>query len=854
MKIDDAVRESLRRRARAVRIDDDAWARLLERSSRPSPDREPSRRRRFAIAVLAVTLAVVPFGVLWWAFRAAPTNQALVSPTSLIAFELYQKSPTSDGGTSAEPQMSIFAIASDGSNLRRLSPDDGAQYGNVTWSPDGTQVAFDRFVRDGAQVHEGIYVMDADGSGLHEIYRSNLKPISVRDLAWSPDGSRIAFVRTVHSDSGSEAEDMLDVFVMNSDGSHLRQVTSGLQITSVAWSPDGDAFVATVQRLEPGGTTFANDVAVLNLEGEIVRTLTDDGGSTEPSWSPDGTQIVFLRNEGRPGDRDSTRDVMVMSRDGGPATALSNVEPGMVAVGPTWSPDGSMVAFSVSAFDKTCSIVVADMSGQPPTQLIGGAELGGCPERLAWQPDAPSTSEKTNSAALMTAAHVADTIPIGRGTSVTYGEGSVWVGVHPLDNAPSILRIDPETAEIVARIPTSVVPSWEVGGGGLLVADGSVWAAGSAGASGGAIVRIDPSTNSVAETIEVPQGSVADVAVNADGIWVLIQGNPDEPEVVRIDPSTHQIVATIPLSGGYGRSIFAGEGWVLAAVTQPSGGGAYGGSLVYVDPATNDAGGVFDLGTYPSVAEGDGAVWAVTETGLVQIDPLSAQPIGGEASVGCTGDALTVGAGGVWCFDPARDRALTRFNPAAGDVDVRLGRDDRTGGLALATSPQAVWVIDGADLVRVDLVAGTVSTSEALPSVGPDGECLFPQMRPTYLPWVATTEAIPAPSTDRFEGYALLSWRAPGGAKEGLTLWRVTTDPYDTDTTSAEEVPVIIGGDKGSLFAGEAGGPNRADWTIMWESGTAECNRLALSLELTGVSMVDGHDLILKVARSLSPR
>jgi hypothetical protein len=100
---------------------------------------------------------------------------------------------------------------------------------------------------------------------------------------------------------------------------------------------------------------------------------------------------------------------------------------------------------------------------------------------------------------------------------------------------------------------------------------------------------------------------------------------------------------------------------------------------------------------------GGGTIWAMTDGGLVQIDPATGQPTGVPAIVPCTGDALAVGAGGVWCFGAAADRALMRFNPETAQVDVAMKPEEGTGGTALATSPGSVWVANGTQLVRVDL-------------------------------------------------------------------------------------------------------------------------------------------------------
>ncbi|MGH9891634.1 MAG: hypothetical protein ACREA0_06560 [bacterium] len=308
---------------------------------------------------------------------------------------------------------------------------------------------------------------------------------------------------------------------------------------------------------------------------------------------------------------------------------------------------------------------------------------------------------------------VTASIEVGRVTSVAYGAGSVWVSVLPGGSSDgALVRIDPVSNEILAEIQVPGVPGWEIGGGGLLVAEGSVWLTsrldGPGNGAEGFISRIDPSTNRVMDTITLTEGDVADIAIDGTSIWALIRGNPGQPEILRIDRSSGQVIATLPLDGGYGRHIFATNGSVLAAIVQPPGGPFDGGTLVRIDPSSNRVAGTFDLGTYPSVAIGDGVIWAATSAGLVQIDPGTGQPISAPVNVPCTGDALAVGAGGVWCFDPARDRALTRFNPESAQVDVAMQPDEGTGGTALTTSSGSVWIVNGKELTRVDVEeAGT---------------------------------------------------------------------------------------------------------------------------------------------------
>ena len=104
----------------------------------------------------------------------------------------------------------VFVVNSDGTQLRRLTR--GVDHDPV-WSPDGTRIAFVRWIMVGIDRDEivrrpAIHVVDADGSGL-----SRLTPPGTYDEepSWSPDGQRLVFVRSADVGDGLDA----DIWVMS---------------------------------------------------------------------------------------------------------------------------------------------------------------------------------------------------------------------------------------------------------------------------------------------------------------------------------------------------------------------------------------------------------------------------------------------------------------------------------------------------------------------------------------------------------------------------------------------------------------------------------------------------------------
>ncbi|HEY0157341.1 MAG TPA: protein kinase [Thermoanaerobaculia bacterium] len=152
----------------------------------------------------------------------------------------------------------------------------------------------------------------------------------------APDGASFAYV-SAHSGNR-------DIYVQRVDGRAAVNITADSpdDDSEPAFSPDGSQIAFRSERGKGG-------VFLMGVTGESVRRLTDFGYN--PSWSPDGKQIVVAteRVELQPRSRRvRSSELWVIDTLTGAKRALIRNRPGggnVDAVQPSWSPDGTRIAF-----------------------------------------------------------------------------------------------------------------------------------------------------------------------------------------------------------------------------------------------------------------------------------------------------------------------------------------------------------------------------------------------------------------------------------------------------------------------------------------------------------------------------
>ena len=258
----------------------------------------------------------------------------------------------------------LAIVNADGTGFRMLPRTKGVNDNNPDWSRDGATIAFERCpVRGGTCV---IFSIRPSGSGLRRLGPAGDDRAYP---AWSPNGKEIAYARGWGGVQNNQIK-FAEIYVMKAGGAGSRRVTRvtaakpfSADVAHPSWSPDGKQLVFTVGNSPTGEPANSRALFVVNVDGSDLRQLTpwSLNAGDRLDWSPDGNLILF-----RAPAKNDRGNLYTIKPDGSGLKQLTHY-PGNVVVTGSFSPDGKWITFA-----KSANVVVMRADGTGVRQITKG--------------------------------------------------------------------------------------------------------------------------------------------------------------------------------------------------------------------------------------------------------------------------------------------------------------------------------------------------------------------------------------------------------------------------------------------------------------------------------------------------
>jgi Tol biopolymer transport system component len=256
----------------------------------------------------------------------------------------------------------------------------------ASYSSNGDRIVYEHSDNCDRRLRTGIYVMKANGKG-RRLLIADKRGWDLYWPAFSPDGTQVVFERdwtrgdpefegsyysttyTIPA-NGAGKPVRLDRIALSYDAYPAWSATNRIAVTGVNDSLDGLPliFFSSISVIEPPLPGDGDP-----SRGRLTAARSYDSA---PDWSPDGKQLVFARGADA---EDSHADVWLTAADGGLARRLTR---NRHAWAPVWSPDGRQIAYVLERKKKPNVLYVMRADGTHRHRVRSLVDS----DRLSWQP------------------------------------------------------------------------------------------------------------------------------------------------------------------------------------------------------------------------------------------------------------------------------------------------------------------------------------------------------------------------------------------------------------------------------------------------------------------------------------
>jgi dipeptidyl aminopeptidase/acylaminoacyl peptidase len=351
---------------------------------------------------LALLTALIALGT-----HAARAQGRVFQPADITAFADVAEAEISPDGTAVAvvtttPHLDGNATASrlvlvGGDGRTHEPPGLPDRPNHVRWSPDGSRLAFFGS-QDGSAGIWTLHVPSGAVARVSNYDRSNSFISKAGNwLAWSPDGTRLAFAGTLEtlappadplvitrllykSRTAFSDNRRAHLFAVPASGGAPRQLTSGeFDEHSIDWGADGREIVFLSNREADPDARLNYDIYAVGVDSKAIRRITATPGvEMDPRVSPDGTRIAYLATTRFVTTIDSVAEdahVFVVPFAGGPARELNHaLDRRSLAV--RWLPDSRSLVFTASDRGKVVLYRVDTEGGAPVALVDRAAQVG----------------------------------------------------------------------------------------------------------------------------------------------------------------------------------------------------------------------------------------------------------------------------------------------------------------------------------------------------------------------------------------------------------------------------------------------------------------------------------------------